>query len=250
MATEQVKTDPCGEIAQDQVITPIQAAGYIVKFWQDTNCERFGDRYGAGNFIPYNLESPIEKVIDGVYGLCIYPCVTKWTQGRDIFLTMKAATACPDLSMDIPIDDEEFLEQSNVRVSEFAPKDYSNATTMIAALRTLEYDTSFERPVQLKGFQVKEANERYKSQFDPAQNYVNAGFAFSKANDLRSFLEQKQNAKAIGFYAMLGLDNTLGSDKVRIILIAVGPDGQPMLNDGDKCLEKSWPPIRHNMIAQ
>lgn len=250
MANSQAQPDPCGTIAQDQRITPQKAATYISNFWLNQTCERFGNRYGAGNFIPYQLDAPILNLLDeGTFGVCLFPCATHWTKGSDIFMTMKAATACPNLSQVITIEDEDVLEQSNVRVKKFDPIDYSDDTKMLQAIRNIEYDTEFDLPVQLLGKQVREANDRYKSIFDPQEGYVNAGFAFTKGTDLRWVLDQRGENKAIGFYAFLGLDNEIPTDRIRLILIAVDENGAPMLNDNERCLEKSWPPIGSKKYA-
>jgi hypothetical protein len=160
----------------------------------------------------------------------------------NLFIALKSAEACPNERPSIPIINDDELIQSNVHIGKFDETDYQNDNSMLSALKELRYDTGYDIPEKLGGKQVREANERYIERFDPALGYVKSGFGFIKADDLQEFLNQG-GERSIGFYVMLGLSNTLSNDRIRIVLIAIDSNGIPLLEDSNKCMEKSWPPI-------
>lgn len=239
--SNQAQSTLCGEIPQIQIIEPTEAAKYIMQFWQNAPCRTFGNNVGAGNFIPIDEGLSHNHSEKGIKGICIYPCISD-NQDTLLYMAKKIAYACPAKSQDIPIDDEDLFSESNIVMDAFTAAQYANEILMLDALQNLRYNTNLPLPPQIRGTTVSKDNQRYIHRFQYDAGYVQAGFAFTKEFDYNRFLQQG-TIQAIGFFVLFGFDGELNNDKIRLVLIAADVNGMPMLNPGNICLEKSWPPI-------
>jgi hypothetical protein len=237
----QAQNTPCGEIPQIQMIEPMEAAKYIMRFWQNAPCRSFGNNVGAGNFMPIDEALSHNHSDEGIKGICIYPCISE-NEDTLLYMAKKNAFACPAKSQDIPIDDEDLFSVSNTVMDAFTAAQYATEISMLNELQNMRYNTNLPIPPQIRGTTVSAENQQYTNKFQYDAGYVQAGFAFTKQFDYNSFLQQG-TMKAIGFFVLFGFDGDLNNDKIRLVLIAADVNGMPMLNAGNICLEKSWPPM-------
>jgi hypothetical protein len=236
----QAQNTPCGEIPQIQMIEPMEAAKYIMRFWQNAPCRSFGNNVGAGNFIPIDEALSHNHIDEGIKGICIYPCISE-NEDTPLYMAKKTAFACPAKSQDISIEDEDALSVSNSVIAPFTAPQYANEVSMLDALQQLRYDTNLPIPPQIKGTTVRTDNQQCIDKFQNDAGYVQAGFAFTKQFDFDRFLKQ-ETENVIGFFALFGFDGGLSNNKVRLVLIAADENGVPLLQAEAICLEKSWPP--------
>lgn len=257
--TEELKiTDEeiasCDEIQGTNKIHIDTAIKYISRFWTDPEGMPFGEKYGAGSYVPFDpqiIDAKSDKTVPPYYGYSFYSGIK--TFGADeLFISVKKDIVCPgitDPQSNIKINDKFYSLKSNFDIiprtsrTEYALKQYLRDEFKV---KSGEVASTMEL---IPTKDVFDANEIYKEAWKGARNYGNYGFGFFRSAYIYNIYDQP-DLRAIGidptingFACFLGYIPEKPSEKVRIVLIPVNQNGKLLLHPETYCVEKSWPPI-------
>jgi hypothetical protein len=235
-------TDP-----SPQKISFDSVAMYISKFYSTEIGKRYENenKLNIINYFPYNQAEGLWKNITPIMGIFFYPCIDKDIIDKKSYIAFNPGNICA------PSDFSEF----RITTNDLAISNYSHHIDPIvdtagikASLKNLRIPQEYiHGPIEVYGSQrVIRHNNNHIDYFSDYRGDVVYGVGFIQQSYVDSLIKQKDpmnaNREAVGICTILGYDDKLSSERVRIMLLAVDGEGKLFADSNAYCVEKSWPP--------